>query len=205
MNQKRQIFDDLFYNEAEIASIAGFRTASIKYLVENDVLTRHSEDGILGRDYLQVAKRTKGLMPLPEFIYSHLDTLNVSQATERVDSIIEIIGISDASPFFTGHGKNGRCYFVDELSAKHTARLIKDIDLRSGDKSPSVLWPNYRNQFMPLPELAEKLSLSPQNVAEILDYSKDSGLPMRTNGSNGAGVIFSYADFITASQSYRQA
>ncbi len=196
---REEIVPELVYSAADIARIAGRDIGAVRYMAAAGIFPK-SDEGIQGRDYLDLEKRTQGLVTLYEMVKSR--DPNVQVVMERFSRLLSKAGRS-AQYYATDFGKAQKCYFVESAFEDMVYQLLKDF---RQDQGVRVIENGFRamgKPYLSVDQLAQRCKgIGKEDVKAILDYADRSSIHIGYEGS-GKNKRYLLHDFARALHHFR--
>lgn len=194
------IFPSLHYPMAALAEISGQSLTTVRYLGENHALKVQLEE-VLGRSYLELSEKTKGLVPLPEFISRKVLTtgMNLYQQIQRFKEIFDTMG-RNAFPFIQ-RWKDSSAYFVESSCDTGLAKELKEIHLKTSPVKIAQTLKQYGNRFLSPTELGQETRLKPEEASRVIEYAQGQKIEIEYEGK--VARRYKFSDFVSALQQRR--
>jgi hypothetical protein len=206
---KAEIHPMIMYQLSDLARITDRNLGAVKYLAEGEAFPV-SEDGVLGKDFAEMQRTTRGFTTLYELVNSKLSERNgaLSNFTSAIDRFHKILeGAGDMIVPFAyrlGSDKAQPCYVVEETCTDRVYNILRSpaMDMRRSDADPKRAFAEAYNEVHTIPELAKATSTNIDDVTKVIGFAKSRSLKIEVNRSTP--VRFRFGDYVRVLQVRRK-
>lgn len=194
------VFPSLRYELATLAKAAKRPLPVLRYLADRGVLTLKG-DRVAGGEYLEVNERTKGLLPLPEFLRSLPESDGTFYSElNRLETIFNATN-GFTEPFVLRWLGERPAYFIEQTCVEEVRKTLESINLRS-HIDLSQPFKDLKSVYLSMKEVEAVTSLRISEIQGIISYATSRKINIKRKGNEP--VTYEFGDLIRTLQESRE-